>query len=275
MNKNVIFNIALIILIVIFTSVFSIGMKEFYESFAGDKDYEKTGLSIKKYNIDYYTVYNDSGLGKYKVYKIGINSVKDIIKQIENNSEWSKNKFYEYIMESFKIPNKEDDYDDIIKNDLYFSNLNGAYMIFDTKNRELHYLTRGLFLYDESDSSKLGIEMNDYINKEVYSVRGGPQMDGEDYYIYEFSKEKGKQIEEYLKNSNEWKNERISGDKLNFFSENEEVYEIKNGYYYFKLINRTSDDYKRKHFTEEEATGFEQAIYDIDSNRFYYLWISG
>ena len=49
---------------------------------------------------------------------------------------------------------------------------------------------------------------------------------------------------------------------------------IQNGYYHYEKVCRTSDAYKKEHFTDEEATGYEIGIYDIDKNVLYYYWTS-
>ncbi|MBQ2836484.1 MAG: hypothetical protein IJE68_06610 [Clostridia bacterium] len=53
-----------------------------------------------------------------------------------------------------------------------------------------------------------------------------------------------------------------------------ENYSIENGYYYYKKICRTSDEEKKNNFTDEEATGYEVGIYDIDTDKLYYYWTS-
>ena len=52
------------------------------------------------------------------------------------------------------------------------------------------------------------------------------------------------------------------------------VVSIENGYYHYELVCRTSDKYKKEHFTEKEATGHEIAVYDIEKNILYYYWDS-
>ena len=41
-----------------------------------------------------------------------------------------------------------------------------------------------------------------------------------------------------------------------------------------KKICRTSDEEKKYNFTDEEATGYEVGVYDIDTNKLYYYWTS-
>lgn len=40
------------------------------------------------------------------------------------------------------------------------------------------------------------------------------------------------------------------------------------------LVCRTSDENKKKNFTEDEATGYEIGVYDMDKNILYYYWTS-
>ena len=42
----------------------------------------------------------------------------------------------------------------------------------------------------------------------------------------------------------------------------------------YEKVCRTSDEYKAKYFTDEEATGYEVGVYDADNNRLYYYWMS-
>ena len=71
-----------------------------------------------------------------------------------------------------------------------------------------------------------------------------------------------------------WNKEELAEDIIDCFEYNEEVYSIQNGYYYYKKICRTSDKEKKYNFTDEEATGWEIGIYDIDNNMLYYYWES-
>lgn len=41
-------------------------------TFKVDEDYKKLYLALESYNINYYTVYEDDALMKYKVYKLNI-----------------------------------------------------------------------------------------------------------------------------------------------------------------------------------------------------------
>ena len=193
--------------------------------------------------------------------------------QLDNSNLWSRNKFYEYIMREF-YEIKENETFNIDRENLYYYNENDIYAIFDLKNAKLYYFTPGIFINASYYNSILGIEVEGYINKEVYSVRGGPQNDGTDYYTYEFAEEKWKEIEETLNKKQSWSKEKLPENILNCFKYNEEVNSIENGYYYYRKICRTSDENKKYNFTDEEATGWEVGIYDIDKNMLYYYWTS-
>ena len=127
---------------------------------------------------------------------------------------------------------------------------------------------------DPSLSSKvLEINTKDYLSREVYNVRGGPQNDGTDYYVFEFDEEKGQEIVETLNNSNIWSKEKLDDNILDAFKYNEEVMNLENGYYHYEKVCRTRDSYKKEHFTDEEATGYEIGVYDPDKNiLYYYYW---
>ena len=89
--------VLIIIIILLFTYIFI--LKTFFKV---DNDYQKLGLELNTYNIDYYTVYEEDFFGIYKVYKLNILRDKDKIRnRLENNSYWSKDKFYEYDMQRF------------------------------------------------------------------------------------------------------------------------------------------------------------------------------
>ena len=77
-------------------------IKEFAKK---DNDYKKLGLEIKESNIEYSTIYDYDMLYKYKVYKIKNynNNMEKFKKQLEDNDDWSKNKFLKYATE-FKLP---------------------------------------------------------------------------------------------------------------------------------------------------------------------------
>ena len=92
--------------------------------------------------------------------------------------------------------------------------------------------------------------------------------------MYEFSKEQGKEIIETLEKNSKWNKNRLDDEILNDFEYNNEVLLIKNGYYHYELVCRTSDENKKHNFTEDEATGWEIGVYDADKNILYYYWQS-
>lgn len=247
-------------------------IKEFVNK---DNDYKKLGLEIKESNIEYSTIYDYDKLYKYKVYKIKnyYNNMEKFKKQLEDNEDWSKNKFYEYIMLKF-CEIKDDENIKIDRENLYYYHKNGAYAIFDLKNAKIYYFENSIWNNHKEYSNILGIETKKYNTREIYSVRGGPQNDGLDYYVYEFSKECGQDIIMNLDNNSEWCSDRLDNKILNSFVYNKEVLEIKNGYYHYKLVCRTSDENKKHNFTKEEATGWEIGVYDVDKNILYYYWQS-
>ena len=194
-------------------------------------------------------------------------------KQLENSKLWSRCKFYEYIMMHFyeETENKRIDID---RDNLYYYNQKDIYAIFDIKNAKLYYFEQYPFESDKDYNDILGIKINRYIYKEVYSVKGGWQGDGTDYYVYAFTEEKGKEITRSLTKSRYWKEDKLKEDILECFKYNKEVNFIENGFYYYTKVNRTSDTWKKYHFTDDEATGYEVAAYDFDRNILYYYWTS-
>lgn len=59
-----------------------------------DEDYKKLDLELESYNINYYTVYEDDALMKYKVYKLSIIGENDKFRnKLEESSYWSKTNF--------------------------------------------------------------------------------------------------------------------------------------------------------------------------------------
>jgi len=271
-NKKIIIYIILILTIIIVTNLLSIKIT----STKPDTDYQKLGLELKEYNIDYYTVYLEDSLGKYKVYKINDNYKDDIDKikeQLENSEFWSRNKYYEYVMMEFydKIDNKTTEID---REDLYYYNGNDVRAIFDIKNAKLYYYDYWIPGTANDHNETLEIKIDNYTEKEVYSVKGGWQGDGTEYFTYRFTEEKGAKIEELLNTSLYWSKTKLDNDKLDCFKYNEEIKSIQNGYYHYKKICRTSDQNKKYFFTDEEATGYEVAVYDIDKNTLYYYWTS-
>ena len=205
-------------------------IKEFAKK---DNDYKKLGLEIKESNIEYSTIYDYDMLYKYKVYKIKNynNNMEKFKKQLEDNDDWSKNKFYEYIMSKF-CEIKDDEKIKIDRENLYYYYKDGVYAIFDLKNVKLYCFENSIWNTHKEYSNILGIETKKYNTREIYSVRGGPQNDGLDYYVYEFSKECGQDIIKNLDNNSEWSSDRLDDKILNNFIYNKEVLEIKNGYYH-------------------------------------------
>lgn len=270
-KKNIIYIIfALIIFIV------AVGLTVEITLTIGDTDYKKIGLEIKANDIEYCTIYSYNEFSEYKVYKIKnyySDSMDDFKNQLENSNLWTRNKFYEYIMMEF-YEMKENETYDIDKENLYYYNKKNIYAIFDLKNAKLYYFTPGIFISNPNYSSILGIKIEKYIDREVYSVRGGPQNDGTDYHTYEFTQEKGNKIQMELNNNKDWSKEKLDEDIIDCFEYNEEVKSIQNGYYYYKKVCRTSDENKKYNFTDEEATGYEVGVYDADNNMLYYYWTS-
>jgi hypothetical protein len=275
-NKKAILYIILILLIILVVIFLSVEITKFYLSI-GDRDYQKLGLKIEDYDIVYYTVYEEDCLGgNYKVYKIKnyySDSMDEYKEQLEASNLWSKNKYYEYIMQEF-YEIKDDDEIYIDREELYYYNGNDAYAIFDLKNAKLYYFENRLFNNYEDYHESLELDTRDYDSREIYSVRGGPQGDGTDYYVYNFNEEKGKEISATLDKRKNWSKEKLENSILDCFEYNSEIFDIQNGYYYYKKVCRTSDSYKKEHFTDEEATGYEVSVYDCDKNILYYYWTS-
>lgn len=274
-NKKVLY-IILIIIILLITNSVSINVTSLLYEMRIDRDYEKVDLGIEENDIEYCTVYKEDWLGVYKVYKIKkyySDSMDEIKKRLNNDRSWSKNKFYEYVMSEFyEVVGEETSLLD--REDLYYYHKNGIYSIFDLKNTKLYYLDRITIGRQQDYNNILGIKINSYIDKEVYSVRGGPQHDGTDYYLYKFDENKANEVEKILSKNNKWSNEKLNDELLESFEHNEEVKSITNGYYHYEKVCRTSNQYKAKHFTDEEATGYEVIVYDCDTNMFYYYWTS-
>lgn len=275
-NKKTIICGLFIFVVIILTNYMCINITKFFTEMEKEKDYQNLGLEIEEYNIEYCTIYGYARFSEYKVYKIKNyynDSMEKYKKQLENSNLWDKNKFYEYIMmEFYEI--KENETVDIDRENLYYYNQNDVYAIFDIKNAKLYYFKKGIFDNHKNYSNILGIEIDNCIAKEVYSIRGGPQNDGTDYYTYEFNKEKGREIEHILNENQSWSKEKLAKNIVDCFEYNEEVNSIENGYYYYSKICRTSDEKKKYNFTDEEATGYEVGIYDIDTNKLYYYWTS-
>lgn len=259
------------IIIIIFLIIYIFVIKTFLKM---DNAYQKLGLELDTYNIDYYTVYEEDFFGKYIVYNLNMFGDKDKIRDmLENSRYWSKEKFYEYVMKKF-YEEKNKEIIELDREDLYYYHENGIYAIFDIKNAKLYYLKNYLYSVHNNYNTILGIKINNYTEREIYDVRGGLQNDGRDYYVYKFTREKGEEIIKTLEQSSKWSKNRLDDDKLDDFEYNEEVLLIENGYYYHELVCRTSDEKKKNNFTEEEATGWEIGVYDIDKNILYYYWES-
>ena len=276
-NKKIIIYIFLVSVICIIASFLSVGIAKLYFSINGDTDYKKLGLKIDEYDIEYCTTYTEDFLdGKYKVYKLKnyyINSMENFKNQLEESNLWNKNKYYEYIMKEFSEI-KDDSIISIDREDLYYYNGKNAYAIFDLKNAKLYYYINRIFNNHVDYHKDLNLDTRNYISREIYDVRGGPQNDGRDYYVYKFTEERGKDIIEELEQNQKWSKNRLDDDKLENFEYNKEVFNIKNGYYYYELVCRTRDESKKKNIIKENATGYEIAVYDVDENILYYYWES-
>lgn len=275
-NKKVILHIIIILGTILVISFLSVGITKFYFSI-GDRDYQKLGLEIEYYNIEYYTVYEEDCLGgNYKVYKIKnyySDSMDKFKNQLETSDVWSREKYYEYIMQEF-YEIKEDDEIYIDRENLYYYHGRGAHAIFDLKNAKLYYFENRVFNHHEDYHQTLDLDTRNYENREIYSVRGGPQGDGDDYYVYKFNEEKGKEIEDIIATRQNWSKEKLDNEIIDCFEYNSEVFDIQNGYYHYKKLCRTSDKYKKEHFTDEEATGYEVWVYDAQNCVLYYYWTS-
>lgn len=276
-NKKIILYIFLVLVICIIVSFLSVEITKIYFSINRDTDYKKLGLEIDEYDIEYCTIYKDDFLdGKYKVYKLKnyyTNSMDEFKTQLEESNLWDKNKYYEYIMKEF-YEIKEEETILIDREDLYYYNGKNAYAIFDLKNAKLYYYINRIFNNHVDYPKDLNLDIRNYINREIYDVRGGPQNDGIDYYVYKFTEERGKEIIEELTQNQKWSKNRLEEDKLENFEYNKEVFDIKNGYYHYELVCRTNDESKKNNVTKENATGYEIGIYDVDENILYYYWES-
>lgn len=276
-NKKIVLYIILVIGICIVVSFLSVEMTKQHYSITNNKDYKDLGIDIDEYDIEYYTTYTEDFLdGKYKVYKLKnyyTNSMEMFRNQLEESNLWDKNKYYEYIMKEFSEI-KDDSTIPIDREDLYYYNGKNAYAIFDLKNAKLYYYINRVFNYHVDYHKDLNLDIRNYISKEIYDVRGGPQNDGRDYYVYKFTEEKGKEIINTLEQNSEWSKNKLYDNILDDFEYNEEILSIENGYYYYELVCRTSDENKKKNVTEENATGYEIGVYDVDKNILYYYWES-
>ena len=276
-NRKIILYIFLVSVICIVVSFLSVEITKLYLLTTNNKEYKKLGLEIEEYDIEYCTVYTeDFWDGKYKVYKLknySTHSMDEFRTQLERSDLWDKNKYYEYIMKEFSEI-KDEDTILIDREDLYYYNGKNAYAIFDVKNAKLYYYINRIFNNYVDYHKDLNLDTRNYISREIYDVRGGPQNDGRDYYVYKFTEERGKDIIEELKQNQKWSKNKLDDDKLENFEYNKEVFDIKNGYYYYELVCRTRDENKTKNVIKENATGYEIAVYDVDENILYYYWES-
>lgn len=276
-NKKTIIFILLVIAICIGVSFLSIVITKLFFSINRDEDYKKLGIEIKQNDIEYCTIYTDDFLdGKYKVYKLKnyyTDCMSEFKTQLEESNLWDRNKYYEYVMKEF-TEIKDEETIPIDREDIYYYNGSNAHAIFDLKNAKLYYYINRVFNNHTDYHKDLNLDTKNYISREIYDVRGGPQGDGTDYYVYKFSEEKGKEIIETLEQSSEWSKDRLNDDILDDFEYNEEVLSIKNGYYHYEFICRTRDENKKKNVTKENATGHEIGVYDVDKNVLYYYWES-
>lgn len=264
--------IILLVTIIIFLIIYILILKG---NSKRNEEYKKLDLELKSYNISYYTVYEEKdSTGQYKVYKLNLaDQKKEFRKRLEESEYWSKNKFYEYIMSRF-YEIVENDMIEIDRENLYYYDNKEIYAILDLKNAKLYYFENSIWNEHKDYSNIFGIKIENYNIREIYSVKGGPQNDGLDYYVYEFSKERGQDIVKNIDNNSKWSKERLDDKILNNFTYNKEVLSIQNGYYHYELVCRTSDENKKHNFTKEEATGCEIGVFDTDKNILYYYWQS-
>ncbi len=276
-NKKIILYILLLLVSCIIVSFLSVEITKLYFSINRNTDYKKLGLEIDQNDIEYCTTYREDILdGKYKVYKLKNyyeGSMDNFKNQLEESNLWDKNKYYEYIMKEFSEI-KDDSSIPIDREDLYYYNGKNVYAIFDLKHAKLYYYINRIFNNHEDYYEVLNLDIKNYISREIYDVRGGPQNDGRDYYVYNFTEEREKDIVQQLEQNQKWSRNKLDDDKLKNFEYNQEVLNISNGYYYYELICRTSDVRKKEIVTEETATGYEMGVYDTDNNTLYYYWES-
>ena len=263
----------ILFIIILITNVLSIIITSLLVSSREDMDYKKLNIEINDYDIDYYTVYSN----EYKVYKINNSyngdSIDKIKVKLENNKDWSRKKFYEYIMMKFyeRIQGKIIEID---REDLYYYNKGLIYAIIDIKNAKLYYLKNNIMDYHNNYDEILEIKTNNYEEMEIYSVKGQEaQNDGIDYYTYKFSEEIGKDIEENLSKSQIWNTEKLDYEILDCFEYNKEISNVQNGYYFYKKLYETGNLYKNVNIDRKE-TGYEVGVYDCDNNILYYYWIN-
>lgn len=274
-NKKRILYIVIILIVFILTNFLSAKIGVLYKASQEDMDYQRLRLGIKDYDIDYYTIYAKDSTYEYKVYKINNSYKGDSIDKIEtelkNSSDWSKEKFYEYIMLKFyeRIDEKIIEID---REDLYYYNKGSIYAIIDVNNAKLYYLKNNIINYHNDYNEILEIKLSNYTDKEIYSVKGqDAQNDGIDYYTYKFSEEKGEEIEQNLNKSQIWSRERLDNKILACFEYNNEIFDIPNGYYCYKKVYKTNNSYKD---IDKKEIGYEVGVYDCDKDILYYYWLS-
>lgn len=272
-NKKRFLFIVILLIVIISTNVISIKLTNSKK----DMDYQKLKLEINDNDIDYYTIYSNDSSYEYKVYKINDyyqgDSMDEIRAQLENNSNWSRKKFYEYIMMKFydKIGRKLIEID---REDLYYYNDGSIYAIIDAKNAKLYYLKNHLGNYHNDYNEVLGIKISNLTDMEIYSVKAQwAQNDGVEYYTYMFEEEKGNEIEKYLSKSTIWNTEKLDNEILNCFEYNNEIFDIQNGYYRYEKVYTENNSYKSSNNTKEE-TGYQVGVYDCDKDILYYYWRS-
>ena len=163
---------------------------------------------------------------------------------------------------------------EIDREDLYYYNKGLIYSIIDVKNLKLYYLKNNIMDYHNDYDEILGIKLNNYIDMEIYNIKGqDAQNDGIDYYTYKFNEEKGKEIKEILNKSEIWNQEKLDNEILDCFEYNSEIFSIKNGYYCYKNVYKTNNSYKNVNADKKE-TGYEVGVYDCDKDVLYYYWLS-
>ena len=175
-NKKRILYIIILLIVVIFTNLLSIKITSLFTSSQEDMDYQKLELEIKDYDIDYYTIYSKDISYEYKVYKINNSykgdSIDEIKIQLENSKDWSKKKFYEYIMMKF-YERIDGEITEIDRENLYYYNKGGIYAIIDVKNAKLYYLKNNIIDYHNDYNEILEIKTNQngyYCHKKVYKT---------------------------------------------------------------------------------------------------------
>lgn len=274
-RKKIVLYIIIMLLVILFTNILSIKLTLLFTTSQEDKDYQKLNLKIEEYDIDYYTIYSKDISYEYKVYKINNlykgDSIDKIKVQLENSNDWSRKKFYEYIMMKFYeiIDGKINQID---REDLYYYNKGLIYAIIDIKNAKLYYLKNNIIDYHNNYNEILEIKINNCTEMEIYSVKGQEvQNDGIDYYTYTFNKEKGKEIEKNLSKSKIWNIEKLDNEILDCFKYNSEIFNIQNGYYCYKKVYEINNSYKNVN-KYQKAVGYEVGVYDCDKNALYYYW---